>query len=206
MEFSVHFRELIMFPRRFTTTVAAHGAMVLKLTGGVVAASPTFTFYAATSGTLGGGAATRVVNSTVTVVGFVGSGGTLTLSGVDGGTAGGTKLLAFDYINGDFTFSNTACSNCRNTFVSVNGGTAVQVQMPISAQVRAVFGSLRSGLIRMRFRAGTSYCPDIWCRFQGSRPGRQTPSRCPIHRHLHRTFIVWASQFELTLNVYPDNE
>ncbi|KAJ7250018.1 hypothetical protein B0H12DRAFT_1019369 [Mycena haematopus] len=108
--------------------------MVLKLTGGVAAVTPTFTYYAATSGTLGGGATPRVVNSTVTVVGFVGNGGTLTFSGVDGGAAGGTKLLAFDYINGDVTFANTACSNCRNTFVSVNGGTAVQVQMPLSAQ------------------------------------------------------------------------
>ncbi|KAJ7078617.1 glycoside hydrolase family 27 protein [Mycena belliarum] len=118
----------------FTATVAGHGAMVLKLASGVAAANPVFTFYAASSGTLAGGAATRVVNSNVTVVGFVGSGGTLTLSGVDGGSTGGTKLLSFDYINGDFTYSNTACSNCRNTFVSINGGTAVQVQMPISGQ------------------------------------------------------------------------
>ncbi|KAJ7015959.1 glycoside hydrolase family 27 protein [Mycena alexandri] len=118
----------------FTTTVPAHGSMVLKLAGGVAVASPTFTFYAATSGTLGGGAASRVVNSSVTVVGFIGNGGTLTLSGVDGGTSGGTKLVSFDYINGDVTFTNTACSNCRNTMVSVNGGTAVQVQMPLSAQ------------------------------------------------------------------------
>ncbi|KAJ7143595.1 glycoside hydrolase family 27 protein [Mycena crocata] len=118
----------------FTSTVAAHGAMVLKLTGGAAVASPTFMFYAATSGTRAGGATTRVVNSTVTVVGNVGNGGTLTLSGVDGGASGGTKLLSFDYINGDVTFTNTACSNCRNTMVSVNGGNAVQVQMPISAQ------------------------------------------------------------------------
>ncbi|KAK6997260.1 alpha-galactosidase [Favolaschia claudopus] len=102
-----------------TQTVAAHGSMVLKLTNGVAAPTSTFTFYPAASGTLAGGANTRVVNSSITVVGFVGNGGT---------------LLSFDYINGDFTFSNTACSNCRNTFVSVNGGTAVQVQMPISAQ------------------------------------------------------------------------
>ncbi|KAJ6508283.1 glycoside hydrolase family 27 protein [Mycena sanguinolenta] len=118
----------------FTATVAAHGSVVLKLTGGVPVASPAFTFYAATTGTLAGGATPRVVNSTVTVVGFVGEGGTLTFTGVDGGTAGGTKLLSFDYINGDVTFTNTACSNCRNTFISVNGGTAVQVQMPLSAQ------------------------------------------------------------------------
>ncbi|KAJ6504711.1 glycoside hydrolase family 27 protein [Mycena vitilis] len=118
----------------YTATVAAHGSMVLKLTGGVAAAPPKLTYYAATSGTLAGGAAPRVVNASITVVGNVGNGGTLTLSGVDGGSAGGTKLLAFDYINGDVTFSNTACSNCRNAFVSVNGGTGVQVQMPISAQ------------------------------------------------------------------------
>ncbi|KAJ7274098.1 glycoside hydrolase family 27 protein [Mycena rebaudengoi] len=121
-----------------TATDLISGASLGKLTTSsqaeVAVTAPTFTFYAATSGTLAGGAAARVVNSNVTVVGFVGNGGTLTLSGVDGGTAGGTKLLAFDYINGDFVFSNTACSNCRNTFVSVNGGTAVQVQMPISGQ------------------------------------------------------------------------
>jgi hypothetical protein len=111
--------------------------MVLKLTNGAAAPAPVFTFYAAAAAanTLAGGASTRVVNTTVTVVGFVGNGGTLTFTGVDGGAAGGTKLLSFDYINGDFVFSNTACSNCRNAFVSVNGGTPVQAQMPISAQV-----------------------------------------------------------------------
>lgn len=67
--------------------------------------------------------------------------GTLTFTGVDGGTAGGTKLVSVDYINADFTFFNTDCSNCRNAFVSVNGGTAVQVQFPISGQVRVLFDS-----------------------------------------------------------------
>ena len=111
--------------------------MVLKLAKGVQSAAPKFTFYnaAATTNTLSGGANTRVVNGTTTVVGFIGNGGTLTFNNVDGGAAGGTKLLSFDYINGDFTFNNNACSNCRNAFVSVNGGAAVQAQMPISAQV-----------------------------------------------------------------------
>jgi alpha-galactosidase len=120
----------------YTATVAAHGSMTLKLSGGVLSPPPTFTFYdaAASTNTLAGGAVTRVVNSSVTVVGFVGEGGTLTFENVDGGSAGGTKLLSFDYINADFVFSNTACSNCRNAFISVNGGTAVQAQMPISAQ------------------------------------------------------------------------
>lgn len=111
--------------------------MVLKLSSGVPAPSSNFAYYlaAASTNTLAGGANTRVVNSTITVVGFVGNGGTLTINGVDGGTSGGTKLLSIDYINGDFTMTNTACSNCRNAYLSVNGGTAVQVQMPISAQV-----------------------------------------------------------------------
>lgn len=108
----------------------------MKLTGGVAAAQTTFTYYAASASTntLAGGANTRTVNSTITVVGNVGNGGTLTIKGVDGGSSGGTKLLSVDYINGDFVFGNTACSNCRNAYFSVNGGTAVQVQMPISAQ------------------------------------------------------------------------
>ncbi|KAF8955947.1 glycoside hydrolase superfamily [Flammula alnicola] len=119
-----------------TATVAAHGCVVLKLTGGVSSPAPAITFYdaAASTSTLSGGANTRVVNSTITVVGFVGEGGTLSFNNVDGGALGGTKLLSFDYINGDFVFSNTDCSNCRNAFISVNGGTPVQAQMPISAQ------------------------------------------------------------------------
>lgn len=113
----------------------------MKLADGAATPVPVFTFYdaAAPINTLAGGASTRVVNATVTVVGFVGNGGTLTFTGVDGGAAGGTKLLSFDYINGDFVFSNTACSNCRNAFVSVNGGTPVQAQMPISAQVSGAY-------------------------------------------------------------------
>lgn len=117
--------------------MAAHGSVILKLSGATAIAPLSFTFYnaAAATNTIAGGANTRVVNASVTVVGFIGNGGTLTINNVDGGTSGGTKTLALDYINGDFTMTNTACSNCRNAFISVNGGTAVQVQMPISAQV-----------------------------------------------------------------------
>ncbi|KJA23230.1 carbohydrate-binding module family 35 protein [Hypholoma sublateritium FD-334 SS-4] len=119
-----------------TAPVAAHGALVLQLTAGVPAPAPAFTYYAAAGpgAVLAGGAAPRVVNGSATVVGFVGNGGTLTLTGVDGGAAGGTKLLAVDYINADVVFSDTACSNCRNAFFSVNGGAAVQAQMPLSGQ------------------------------------------------------------------------
>ncbi|KAG6898423.1 hypothetical protein C0992_004134 [Termitomyces sp. T32_za158] len=121
----------------YTSTVAAHGCVVLKLSGATTITPLSFTFYdaAAAPNTIAGGASTRVVNASVTVVGFIGNGGTLTINNVDGGTSGGTKTLALDYINGDFTMTNTACSNCRNAFISINGGTAVQVQMPISAQV-----------------------------------------------------------------------
>jgi len=115
--------------------------MALKLTNGIAASPPIFTFYAAASSnsTIAGGANTRVVNSSTTVVGFVGFNGTLTFNNVDGGKKGGTKLLSFDYINGDYVFFNTGCSNCRDAFVSVNGGTPVHTQMPISAQVRFLF-------------------------------------------------------------------
>lgn len=118
----------------YTSTVAAHGCIVLKLTNAVSSGGHSFTYYNAASGTISGGANTRSVAG-VTVVGYVGNGGTITLNNVDGGSNGGTKLLSFDYINGDHTFSNSAtCSNCRYAYVSVNGGTAVQMNMPISAQ------------------------------------------------------------------------
>ncbi|KAG7088062.1 hypothetical protein E1B28_012094 [Marasmius oreades] len=116
-----------------TTTLQGHGSLFLKLTSTTAAPAPQFTFYPASSGALSGGAATRTVNST-TIVGFVGNGGKLTLSNIDGGISGGTKLLAIDYINADFTMTNTACSNCREALFSVNGGTGVRVQMPISGQ------------------------------------------------------------------------
>ncbi|ELU39906.1 alpha-galactosidase 5 precursor [Rhizoctonia solani AG-1 IA] len=118
----------------YTANIAAHGSFALKLSSIQVVIPPTFTYYAAASpsNTLSGGANTRVVNSTITMVGYVGNGaGTLKFNNIDGG-AGGTKLVAFDYIHADWTMSNTACSNCRNAYVSVNGGTAVQVQFPIS--------------------------------------------------------------------------
>ncbi|KAF4577242.1 hypothetical protein EYR36_005229 [Pleurotus pulmonarius] len=118
----------------FAATVAAHGVVVLKVTDGVAATAPIFTFYQASSGVLTGGASVRTVNSTVSAVGFVGNGGTLSLQNVDGGVSGGTKLLSIDYINADFVFSNTDCSNCRNTLISVNGGAPVTAQMPISGQ------------------------------------------------------------------------
>jgi alpha-galactosidase len=109
---------------------------VLKLSNAVKSSAPAFTFYtaASSSNVLGGGAVIRAVNNTQ-VVGNVGMGGTLTFTGVNGGTNGGTKLVSVDYINADVTFSNTACSNCRNAWVSVNGGSAVQVNFPLSGQV-----------------------------------------------------------------------
>ncbi|QRV83253.1 hypothetical protein RhiJN_11269 [Ceratobasidium sp. AG-Ba] len=118
----------------YTANVAAHGCFALKLSSVKTIAAPTFTYYpaAASTNTLAGGAKTATVNSTTTVVGYIGNGGTITFNGVDGGSSGGTKLVSFDYIHADWTMSNTACSNCRNAYVSVNGGTAVQVQFPIS--------------------------------------------------------------------------
>ncbi|KAH7927009.1 glycoside hydrolase [Leucogyrophana mollusca] len=119
----------------YTATVAAHGSLVLKLSNTYPAPAPSFTTYpaASSSNVLAGGAAARTVNSTATIVGYIGMGGTLTFTGV-AGASGGTKLVSIDYINADYTFTNTACSNCRNAWVSVNGGDAVQVQMPISGQ------------------------------------------------------------------------
>ncbi|KAK7018036.1 hypothetical protein VNI00_018432 [Paramarasmius palmivorus] len=117
----------------YATTLAGHGSMLLKLSSGSTVSPPDFTFYPASSGTLSGGANTRDVNGT-TIVGFIGNGGKLTLDNLDGGSSGGTKLLAIDYINAEWTMSNTACSNCRQAMLRVNGGEEVRVQMPLSGQ------------------------------------------------------------------------
>ncbi|KAG5219446.1 Alpha-galactosidase [Salix suchowensis] len=152
---------------KFTATVAAHGIVVVKVTDGVPVIAPSFAIYQAASGVLSGGASVRTVNSTVSVVGFVGNGGTLLLPNVDGGVSGGTKLLAIDYINADFVFSNTDCSNCRNALISVNGGTPVTAQMPISGQ-------------------GT------WCLHQDLDPGKRTPSKFRIRVPGHQTSSALA--------------
>ncbi|TDL27972.1 glycoside hydrolase family 27 protein [Rickenella mellea] len=123
------------FTNTYTATVPAHGNLALKLTGGTAAPKPSFTTYtaAATQNIVAGGAQAVTVNTTQ-VVENIGSGGTLTFTGVDGGTTGGTKLVSINFINADVAFNNGACSNCRNAFVSVNNGNAVQVQFPLSGQ------------------------------------------------------------------------
>ncbi|KAF8598222.1 glycoside hydrolase family 27 protein [Ceratobasidium sp. AG-I] len=156
----------------YTAAVAAHGCFALKLSSVKTIAAPTFTYYAASASTntLSGGATTRTVNSTATLVGYVGNGGVLTFNGVDGGS-GGTKLVAFDYIHADWTMGNTACSNCRNAFISVNGGTAVQVQFPISGMTWDIlYSGFKVSL--SGFKAGTTntiaisnpsaYTPDFY--------------------------------------------
>ncbi|KAF8576670.1 carbohydrate-binding module family 35 protein [Ramaria rubella] len=156
----------------YTASVAAHGSFVFKFSNGVRAPVPSFTFYPASSPStvLAGGAATRVVNTTATVVGFIGESGTLTFQNVSGGTAGGLKLVSIDYINADVTFDNTACSNCRNAFISVNGGTAVQVQFPLSGQSWDILYSgylvklagFKSGDVNMvEFSNPTAFAPDM---------------------------------------------
>ncbi|KAF9066478.1 glycoside hydrolase family 27 protein [Rhodocollybia butyracea] len=120
----------------YTSAFEAHGSLVLRLSNLVTAPEPTFTFYdaAGEGNILAGGASTRIVNDTITVVGFVGDGGTLEFTDVNGGDSGGTLLLSLDYINADVTESNTDCSNCRVALMSVNNGPAVEVQMPLSGQ------------------------------------------------------------------------
>jgi alpha-galactosidase len=122
-----------------TRTVNAHGSIFLKLSGTTAAAPVSFTYYnaAATGNVLSNGASPRAVNSTATVVGFIGGStdGTLVIKDVDGGTNGGSKLTSIDFINGDYTQSETACPNCRIALFSVDGGPSVGVKMPISGMV-----------------------------------------------------------------------
>ncbi|KAF8510846.1 glycoside hydrolase family 27 protein [Gautieria morchelliformis] len=166
------FAEILILSRRYTTQIAAHGSLALKLTDGVRAQEPSFTFYPASSpsNVLAGGASTRVVNNTATVVDFIGKGGTLTFQNVSGGTTGGSKLISVDYINADIAFTNTACSNCRNAFVSVNGATAVQAQFPLSGQSWDILYSgyllevagFRPGTINsVEFSNPSAFAPDI---------------------------------------------
>ncbi|KAG9310120.1 glycoside hydrolase family 27 protein [Chiua virens] len=110
----------------FTATVDAHGALIYNLRDGVQAVPPQFTTYlaSAASNTLTGAASLRSLNASAAVVGYIGYGSTLTFTGVDGGTSGGTKLLSLTYANADYTFYNSDCSNCRRAedkYVSMAG-------------------------------------------------------------------------------------
>lgn len=108
----------------------------MKLSDGVSAEPPSFAFYdAATGATLSGDAVVRNVNASVSVVGQIGYGSSITFTNLDAGNGGG-KLVAIDYINADYTFSGDVdCPNCRYAYASVNGGEAVRFQLPISGQV-----------------------------------------------------------------------
>ena len=126
----------------YTASVEAHGALVYQLYNTVGAAPYQYTTYlaSASSNVLTGGATPRAINASDSVIGHIGHGGTLTFAGVDGGASGGTKLLSVTYANADYTSYNTDCSNCRRAGVSINGGTPVVVEMPISGQVRVWVG------------------------------------------------------------------
>lgn len=109
------------------------------------------------------------MNGTVPVVGNVGNGGTVTFNNVNGGSSGGTKLVSCDYINAQVDFTNTACSNCRVTLISVNGDTASQVQFPLSSGESWDISYNGYTVPLAGFRAGTSNTVTI------SNPSAWTP-------------------------------
>jgi len=166
------------------TNVAAHGVVVLKLSGAVTVTAPSFTQYPASGFTLAGGATLSTVNST-SVAGYIGQGGTATVKNVNGGN-GGTQLVSFDYIDADFIFAGsekqTNYPNSRLGYVSVNGGTPVKISFPISGQSWTI---QYTGFIvpLSGFKAGTSntitlssssgYSPNI------VRVGVASPSTAP---------------------------
>ncbi|KAI0031218.1 glycoside hydrolase family 27 protein [Vararia minispora EC-137] len=149
-----------MISGSLSRTLNAHGSIVLQLSNAVSTPALTFKFYSAAASTniLSNGAATRAVNSSVTVVGELGgpSRGVLTITGIDGGSSGGSKLVSIDYINADWTQStNVPCANCRFAFLSVNGGAPVGVQMPISGMTWDIV--LTGYLVELSgFKSGTS--------------------------------------------------
>ncbi|KAF7985409.1 hypothetical protein HWV62_5113 [Athelia sp. TMB] len=119
----------------------------------------TGTSYEAEKGTRSGGA-TITSNSVFSggeAVGYLGNGGSVTISNVQGNGAG--QWVSLYYANGDSSF--------RNTTVSVNGGAAVVVQQPntgggfvlLSVPVKL---TLVNGLNSITIGAGqTNYAGDL---------------------------------------------
>ncbi|KAF4554252.1 Alpha galactosidase A-like protein 3 [Elsinoe fawcettii] len=118
----------------FSKAIAARGNIVLRLSSVRNAAASTArtTYYPFAAGRLAGGANIQncVGCATGQKVGNIGSGASVTISGVRATAA--TMDVLFDYINCEIGYLGDQGPNLRGASVSVNGGAAVTVTFPLT--------------------------------------------------------------------------
>ncbi|KAF2155860.1 carbohydrate-binding module family 35 protein [Myriangium duriaei CBS 260.36] len=118
----------------YCQSIPAHGNVILRLSNIKPTSSPNpkYTYHAANTATLSGGANVQDCPgcSTGRKVGNLGSGAAATLSGIHA-TSETTDVL-FDYINCEIGYLSDQGKNVRGASISVNGGAAQVVEFPLS--------------------------------------------------------------------------
>lgn len=117
----------------YTVNVQPNGCLAVRLSNIVYAkpSTPSYTYIAATSGTLAGGAVVQSCSGCVTNVGYVGNGGTVTFSGISTSTS--EQDILVNYINCDIGYlGGGSYANVRGAGFIVNGGPVQPVLFPIT--------------------------------------------------------------------------
>lgn len=120
---------------RYETSVGAHGSLVIRLSNikyiSPALAAPSVTYYEVEKGSLIGGAKVQSCSgcSGGQNVGYIQSGSSVTLSGIR--TSQTYSDVLFDYINAEVGYLGGS-ANFRSASVSVNGGSPVEVQFPLT--------------------------------------------------------------------------
>lgn len=121
---------------RYETSVGAHGSLIVRLSNikytSPAPSPPTVTYYEAEKGTLSGNAKIQSCSgcSGGQNVGYIQSGSSVTISGIT--TSQSSSDVLFDYINGDVGYLGGSNLNFRSASISINGGSAQEVQFPLS--------------------------------------------------------------------------
>lgn len=118
----------------FTKSIPARGSIVLRLSSirRAPATTAKVTYYTFPSGRLSGGANLQncAACSTGQKVGNIGSGASVTISGVRATAT--TMDVLFDYINCEIGYLSDQGKNLRGATISVNGGAAQTVEFPLT--------------------------------------------------------------------------
>lgn len=156
----------------YTANVDEHGSIALRLSSiSYSNANPNVNWIPATDGQLAGNANIQNCSgcSNGKKVGDIGngSGNTVTYNNIQ--TSGSTATILFDYINCEVGYMNQG-SNARTATISVNGGSPVNVEFPLSGynwdgdvahNYKVTLSGFNAGNGNSIQISGSSYGPDL---------------------------------------------
>ncbi|PWN36322.1 glycoside hydrolase [Meira miltonrushii] len=157
----------------YTANVDEHGSIALRLSSIKYSnnASPNVDWIPATSGKLAGDTNVQDCSGCTggKKVGDIGngSGNTVTFDNIN--TSGSTATILFDYINCEIGYLNMG-TNARNATISVNGGSPVTVNFPLSGynwdadiahNYRVSLDGFKAGSGNSIQIGGSTYGPDL---------------------------------------------